>query len=169
MTKPPWVLPETCAYSHTVAHTLPLQFWGKFWGQILFIWCHSRYSTGNDILLFFFPFSCFVLVFIFNNSCALKELLFVSLTMARIWEVWKMLLRTTDQRFFSLRTGSLPSCTLIKFSPFTQVPEVFSFPPSSFSSGSTLGELMKWLCCEGDSEGLSSQRPQVPSPVRPVH
>lgn len=23
---------------------------------------------------------------------------------------------------------------------------------------------MKWLCCEGDPEGLSSQRPQIPCP-----
>lgn len=77
-----------------------------------------------------------------------------------------MLLHTIDQRLFSLRTGSLPSCTLIKSSPFSQAPKVFSFPPSSFKSDPTLGKLMKWLCYEE----LSSQRPQIPSlSVRPVH
>lgn len=71
---------------------------------------------------------------------------------------WKI-----DQRFFSLRTGSLPSRTLIKPSPFSQAPKEFSFPPSSLKSDSTLGRLMKWLCHEEDAEGLSSQTPQIPS------
>lgn len=92
---------------------------------VLFQVIHSR------CWYFSFSFPCFGFIFN-NNSCALKQLLFVLLTVAGIWEVWKMLLHITDQRLFSLRTGSLPSCTLIKFSPFSQAPKVFSFPPSSF-------------------------------------
>lgn len=161
---------KTWIYSSTVASTALLQFWGEFWCT-LFICCYSRKSIWDDISLwFFFPFSSFFLIlFLNNNSCALNLLLFVPFKVAGVWEIWKLLLHTIDQRFFSLRTGSLPSYTLIKSSPFSQAPKVFSFPPSSCESDSTLGKLMKQLCYERDPEELSSQRPQIPSrSVRPV-
>lgn len=132
---------------------------------LLFQVIHLRwYFTEFSFFLFGFGFV------VNNHSCALNQLLFVPLKVAGIWEVWKMLLHTIDQRFFSLRTISLPSYTLIKSSSFSWAPKVFSFPPSNFKSDSTLGKLMKWLCCERDPEGLSSQRPQIPSPsIRPIH
>ena len=80
-----------------------------------------------------------------------------------------MLLHTIDQRFFCLRTGFLPICTVIKSSPFSQAPRVFSFPPSSLKSESILGKLMEWFCREGDPERLSSPRPRIPSPSQQTH
>lgn len=58
-----------------------------------------------------------------------------------------MLLRLIDQRFLSLRTGSLPSCTLIKSSPLLQHQNCFPSRPGALSL--TLHEETWWNSSAG--------------------
>lgn len=158
----PLTLPEDLMYSNTVAQHCPASF------EVNSDEKHYSFVAvpGNPFEMLFLRVFLFLFLFGFgfnNNSCALNQLLFVPCKVTGIWGFWKMPLHSIDQRFFSLRTGSLPSRTLIKPSPFSQAPKEFSFPPSSLKSDSTLGRLMKWLCHEEDAEGLSSQTPQIPS------